>query len=288
MVNSSPSAIEDFRRFFLRGLAALLPTLLTIALILWAYNLVDQRVGKYITEGLLRVCSSVFPRPAEGWVDPDSDSITYGTPIDQWNEEGRRLTIEYVVIHHPALNSPDANVRQGAETRRNRALWRIAAERYRLHLLGFLIAIILVYFIGFFLASFVGRTTWRMAEGILSRIPLIRAVYPNIKQVTDFLLSEGRVEFGGVVAIEYPRKGVWSIGLTTGAPIAGIQRQVPEDLVTIFIPSSPTPITGYVITVPRKEVVELNMTIDEGLRFAISAGVIKPGSPLPGTEPSSS
>ncbi len=171
------------------------------------------------------------------------------------------------------------------EQLRNQALWKIAGEKYKLRLLGFLIAIILVYFTGFFLASFMGRASWRVVEGLLCRIPLIRAIYPNVKQVTDFLLTERSVEFSGVVAVQYPRKGIWALALSTGGPMKQIQNQVSEELVTVFIPSSPTPITGYVIQVPRNEVIELNLTIDEGLRFTISAGVIKPGAALPGPPP---
>jgi uncharacterized membrane protein len=113
---------------------------------------------------------------------------------------------------------------------------------------------------------------------------VIRAIYPNIKQVTDFLLTDRNVEFSGVVAVEYPRKGVWSVGLSTGGPMKQVQGRVSDELVSVFIPSSPTPITGYVVQVPRQDVIELNMTIDEGLRFTISGGVIKPGEMLPGTE----
>ena len=114
----------------------------------------------------------------------------------------------------------------------------------------------------------------------MRRIPLIRAIYSSVKQVTDFILKERSVEFSGVVAVEYPRKGVWSLGLTTGGPMKHVQQRVDTELVTVFIPSSPTPVTGYVIQVPRKDVFELNMTIDEGLKFTVSGGVIKPKAEL--------
>ena len=102
----------------------------------------------------------------------------------------------------------------------------------------------------------------------------------NVKQVTDFVLSERKVDFSGVVAVEYPRKGVWSLGLRTGTPIRQVQDSVSEALITVFIPSSPTPITGYVVQVPEKDVIELGISIDEGFRFTISGGVIKPGAIL--------
>ncbi|RME39808.1 MAG: DUF502 domain-containing protein [Planctomycetota bacterium] len=279
------SFMDDFRRFFLRGLGALVPTLLTFALLVWAYKLVNENVGVYITKGLLHLCMVLRDEPAP-WLLPredlEKDALLYGQPINEWNDRGEQLTVEYKIIKNYKLltesgtAADDPELLRSARKARNRAVWQIAFAKYRLHLLGFLIAIILVYFTGFFLASFIGRTSWRATEGVLTRIPLIRAVYPNIKKVTDFLLSERRVGFSGVVAVQYPRRGCWSLGLTTGGPMRQLQREVPDELVTVFIPSSPTPKTEYVIQVPRSDVIELNMTIDEGLRFTISGGVIKP------------
>lgn len=274
--------VSDFRRFFLRGLGALVPTLLTFAILIWAYSFVNDNVGAPITKGLMKLCSWVSDRPASWAVNLDRDPLIYGTLIDEWNEYGERLTIEYKAIWHKALSHPDPKAKDHAEKLRDRAIWEIAFRKYRLHVLGFLIAIILVYFTGFFLASFIGRTSWRVAEGLFYRIPLIRAVYPHIKQVTDFFLSERQVEFSGVVAVQYPRKGLWSLGLSTGKPIKRLQKESSEELVTVFIPSSPTPITGYVITVPKEDTIELNFSIDEALRFTISGGVIKPDVLLPG------
>ncbi|MFQ5494447.1 MAG: DUF502 domain-containing protein [Phycisphaerae bacterium] len=286
---------DDFRRFFLRGLGALVPTLLTFAILVWAFRLINDNVGHYITRGLLSLCIAIRDEPSPGFVDPDVDLLRYGHPINEWDERGRRLTIEYKIVQNynfllekglreskeKKLEKPEKDIVTRARRERNEALWGVAFFKYHFHLLSFLIAIILVYFTGFFLASFIGRTSWRAAEGLLNRIPLIRAVYSNVKQVTDFLLSDHAVEFSGVVAVQYPRKGIWSVGLRTGTPMRQVQSRVSEPLVTVFIPSSPTPITGYVIQVAEEDVIELNMTIDEGLRFTISGGVIKPGAELP-------
>lgn len=282
--------MDDFKRFFLRGLGALVPTLLTFAILVWAFKLINDNVGVFITGGLLRLCTIISDEPAPGLLDMERDPLRHGTPLNEFDKQGRRLTIEYKIIENykVLLDMSAANVAAGAsngvpteilKSAKNDwrdAVWRIAFRKYHLHLLGFASGIVLIYFIGFFLASFIGRASWRAAEGLLKRIPVIRAIYPNVKQVTDFLLSERNVDFAGVVAVQYPRKGIWSVGLSTGGPMKNVQSTVSEELVTVFIPSSPTPITGYVIQVPRSEVIELNMTIDEGLRFTISAGVIKP------------
>ena len=277
----SSSTRDDFRRFFLRGVAAVLPTLLTIAIIVWAYRFINDYVGVYITRGMVAICSTISPEPDPAWVDFEKDPLKYGRPIDVWDERGQRLTEEYMYIHHNALRNTNEEILAAAERQRSAALWRIAATKYKLHLLGFAIGIILVYFIGRFLASFIGRVSWRLGERLLNRIPVIRAIYPSVKQVTDFLFSEADFGFSGVVAVEYPRKGVWSIGLTTGSPMVQVQRRCDKSLQTVFIPSSPTPITGYVVQVPREDVIELNLSVDEAFRFTISGGVIKPGEKLP-------
>ena len=281
--DSKKAPINDFKRFFARGLAALLPTLLTIAVLIWAYNLIDQHLGRHITRGMVVLFAASGP-PA--LANPD-DALKYGTPLDEWDSRGRRLTVEYRIVTHPVTDPTTPSYRgatekerNAAQRARNLALWTIAFRRYRLHLLGFLIAIILVYFVGLFLASLIGRTTWRLIESAIFRIPLIRAIYPNIKQVTDFLFTDRQLQFSGVVAVQYPRKGLWSVGLVTGPPMKTMQDAAGEELITIFIPSSPTPVTGYVITAARRDVVDLALSMDEALRYTISAGVIKPAQEM--------
>jgi uncharacterized membrane protein len=150
-----------------------------------------------------------------------------------------------------------------------------------LRITGFIIAICLIYILGVFLASFLGRWIWRLIEALLGRTPVVKQVYPQIKQVTDFFLSSQRLSFTQVVALEYPRKGIWSLGLVTGQAPKRLQEYLDtEDVVSVFMPSSPTPLTGYVICVQRSDVVELSISIDEAFRFIISGGVLKPSDKL--------
>ena len=145
---------------------------------------------------------------------------------------------------------------------------------------GFFVAIIGVCFIGAFLASVMGRTLWHFIERNLMRVPLVSKVYPYIKQVTDFFLAKKSLEFSKVVAFEYPRKETWSVGLVTGSGLKRIANKIQKEFLTVFVPTSPTPFTGYVIMVPRAETIELEMSIEEALRFVISAGVITPAEHL--------
>ena len=152
--------------------------------------------------------------------------------------------------------------------------WNIA-----LSAAGFLIAILIVCIVGALLASVVGRTLWRMVEKFIMNTPFLRRVYPYIKQVTDFVLTqeEKKKMFSRVVAVEYPRKGIWSMGFVTGSGLEKVVNNVKKEFLTVLIPTSPTPFTGFVIMVPKKQTIELDMTAEEALRFAVSAGVITPG-----------
>jgi uncharacterized membrane protein len=147
-------------------------------------------------------------------------------------------------------------------------------------IVGFLIALFGVYIIGLILASVVGRAIWRMIENFIMSTPVLRRVYPYIKQITDFVLTqeEKKKMFSRVVAVEYPRKGIWSIGFVTGTGIQKVVDNVKKEFLTVLIPTSPTPFTGFVIMVQKKQTIELDMTIEEALRFAVSAGVIAPDS----------
>jgi len=103
-------------------------------------------------------------------------------------------------------------------------------------------------------------------------------VYPYIKQITDFLFTEQEKKdlFSRVVAVEYPRKGIWSMGLVTGSGLKKIVDNAEKEFVTILIPTSPTPFTGFVIMVPKEDTIDLDITIEQALRFAVSGGVIAP------------
>jgi uncharacterized membrane protein len=147
--------------------------------------------------------------------------------------------------------------------------------------IGFLIALIIVCIVGALLASVVGRAVWRIIEESIMSTPFLRRVYPYVKQVTDFVITpeEQAKLFSRVVALEYPRKGVWSIGFVTGSGLKKVVENVEKEFLTILIPNSPTPVTGYVIMVPKEQTIPLDMTVEEAFRFTISAGVISPDNP---------
>ena len=272
--------VSDFKRFFMRGLGAVAPTLVTIAILVWAYRFIDQNIGQYITRGVISLYAWVLESEPHGALGIDRQTaLDLGDPIGEWNPiTGQRLTSHYKVVTSRGLASTDDDVRSRAERLRREVLWDLATRKWNVfNLTGFAIAILLIYFMGYFLASFIGRTTWKLIENIVERIPLIGGIYPSIKQVTDLFIDDKKLEFSAVVAVQYPRKGLWSVGLVTGRPMDAIKRADSRDLTTVFIPSSPTPFTGYTITVAREDLLELPISIDEAFRYTISGGIVKPG-----------
>jgi uncharacterized membrane protein len=144
---------------------------------------------------------------------------------------------------------------------------------------GLLLVLLVCMFVGFVLTSFIGRRIFHSLEGRIARLPVMRVIYPPIKQVTDFLVSDKARPFGRVVAVEYPRKGVYSVGFVTNDGLKDLHNADGEKLIGVFVPSSPTPVTGYAVLVPESELISLDMTVDEALRFIISGGVlVSPGA----------
>ena len=217
---------KRFKSYFLRGLAVLLPTIVTIGIFIWGYKFIQDNISRHIAAGL-------------NWL------IVFiaGETFVENHLDGRAMGI--------ALSAA-----------------------------GFLVALFIVFVVGALLASVVGKSLWRMVEKFIMNTPFLRQVYPYVKQITDFFLTreEKKEMFSRVVAVEYPRKGIWSMGMVTGSGLKKVVDSVEKEFLTILIPTSPTPFTGFVIMVPKEQTIELDMTIEEALRFALSAGVIAPGN----------
>jgi uncharacterized membrane protein len=146
-------------------------------------------------------------------------------------------------------------------------------------LLGLIVGL---YFLGRFLAFRLGRGVLHLFDRVVLRLPLVRNVYGSVKQVTDFLLREREeIEYRRVVAVEYPRKGIWSLGLVTGESMREVWNAAGQECLSVLIPSSPVPVTGYTINVARSEVLDLNMSVDQAFQFCISCGVVVPPHLLP-------
>lgn len=142
--------------------------------------------------------------------------------------------------------------------------------------LGILIALSFFITVGWFATNFMGRLVIRISEYIVHRVPIINTLYKSVKQVFETLMGSQAQAFREVVLIEYPRKGCWTLGFVTGFYEGEIQQAAPDDLVTVFVPTAPSPVNGFLLFVPRKDMIPMQMTVDEGIKMIISVGIITP------------
>ena len=132
--------------------------------------------------------------------------------------------------------------------------------------------------IGFLAAGFAGRTLVRTGERLLSRMPVVRSVYGTLKQIFETVFNQSSRSFREVVLVEYPRRGIGAIGFVTGPTQGEVQERTDEDLVNIFLPTTPNPTSGFLLFVPRKDLIHLDMTVEEGIKLVISGGIVTPKS----------
>ncbi len=142
--------------------------------------------------------------------------------------------------------------------------------------LGVALSIVIVFATGVVFANFLGRRLVLFWEALLARIPLVRTIYTAVKQVTETLFSSSSQSFRQVLLVEYPRRGMWSLGFQTNTELGEVQEKTGEEVLAIFVPTTPNPTSGFVLMVPRKDVVALDMSVDEGLKMIVSMGVVVP------------
>ena len=141
--------------------------------------------------------------------------------------------------------------------------------------LGVLLSLVLLLVTGLVATNFFGQRLVHWGESLLSRIPLVRSIYNAVKQVISAILATNSEAFRKVVLVEYPRKDSWSVAFQTGAVISELSAKTNEEMISLFIPTTPNPTSGFLVIVPKADVVELNMSIDEALKFIISLGVVQ-------------
>ncbi|MCC7084793.1 MAG: DUF502 domain-containing protein [Pirellulales bacterium] len=269
---------RKFRGAVLRGLTLLLPPILTIVILLWAATTIDAYLLAPIQaaarETLAWTIGDVRSLPRGE--DPTKITITIdGHPYVRLasGQYVPRDVVAWLREYVPSLPLP-AN---GAEVYRRYVESRFLKPQYVVPaFLG--LFVLVLYFLGKFLAGEIGRLfDW----GIL-RLPMVRKVYGSVKQVTDFVFGEQtHVEFKRVVVIEYPRKGLWSIGLVTGEGMLDVSAAANEPCVSIVLPTSPAIFTVKTVMVPKSKTYDVKMTIDQALQFVISCGVVVPPHQLP-------
>ncbi len=143
--------------------------------------------------------------------------------------------------------------------------------------LGVVLTVLVVLFTGVFASNLLGQKLIRFWEGILKRIPVVNSIYGGVKQVSDTLFSPGGQAFRKALLVQYPRQGSWTIAFMTGQPGGDVANHLEGDYVSVYVPTTPNPTSGFFLMMPKADVIELDMTVDEALKYVISMGVVAPG-----------
>ena len=141
--------------------------------------------------------------------------------------------------------------------------------------LGLIILVIFLVVIGSLTANFFGSWLLKKTDLIIQRIPLIKVFYKTIKQILETILKTNSDAFREAVLVEYPRKGVWVIGFTTGDVEGEVKKKLKINMINVFIPTTPNPTSGFLLMVPKSEIKKLNVSVDEAIKTIVSAGIIK-------------
>jgi uncharacterized membrane protein len=145
--------------------------------------------------------------------------------------------------------------------------------------LGVILVGIAVFFTGVFVTNMFGQWWVRQWDRLFQRIPVVRSIYTAVKQVADTLFSGSGKAFSKALLIQYPRQGAWTIAFLTGSPGGEVAKHLVGEYVSVYVPTTPNPTSGFFLMVPRQDVVELAMSVDDALKYIISMGVVVPGGP---------
>lgn len=283
------NGFHSFRRAVLRGLAIAAPPLLTIVIFIWIFATIQN----YIL-----VPVEATARTAIVWAiqdihrdlpdtAPEDITATFDSTIYHKTGNGQWVPAKvYNAVYDNLRDQPMPITGYGVY---EQYVQQVFLKRKLTIPFVLSVCILGLYFAGKFLAGGLGRILWNASERqIMHRLPIIRNVYGSVKQVTDFLLNEQEIQFTRVVAVEYPRKGMWSLGFVTSESMLDIQDKAGEPVVTVLIPTSPMPATGFTINAKKSETIELNISLDQAFQFIVSCGVVVPphqqtqGSPVAG------
>ena len=147
--------------------------------------------------------------------------------------------------------------------------------------LGLIILFVVMVVIGALATQLLGRTIVGYGEKLLARMPVVRSLYSATKQIVETILAQQSNAFRQVVLFEYPRRGSWAMGFVTGATQGEVQNITEDDVVNVFLPTTPNPTSGYLLFLPRRELVELSMSVEDGIKMIISGGIVTPPDERP-------
>ena len=141
---------------------------------------------------------------------------------------------------------------------------------------GVVLTLLIIFVTGLLAANFIGQRLVGWWEQLLARIPVVNSIYHSVKQVSDTLFSSSGNAFRKALLVQYPRQGSWTIAFLTGRPGGDVVNHLPGDFVSVYVPTTPNPTSGFFLMLPKSDVIELDMDVDEALKYIISMGVVAP------------
>ncbi len=145
---------------------------------------------------------------------------------------------------------------------------------------GLILALLIVFVTGLVTANYLGQRLVKFGESILGRIPVVRSIYSSVKQVSDTLFSDSGNAFRKALLVQYPRAGCWTIAFQTGVPTRQVTSLTGEKLISVYVPTTPNPTSGFFLMMKESEVQELDMSVDAALKYVVSMGVVAPDQPV--------
>jgi uncharacterized membrane protein len=281
-VPQKPSALarglRPFRTAVLRGLTVVAPPLLTLVILLWIVRTLDYYILSPVVAGSRDVISRAvadvrtqLPADAVKTDDPTVSDVA-GTPYK------RLASGQYVplsVYETVVKQSPDDPPTDGLE-----AYGRWVEAKYLRPWIVVPVFIVvfgsLMWVLGILFAAGLGRAFYGWIEQVIGRLPVVRAVYRSTKQVTNYVFSEKELEVTRVVAVEYPCRGIWSLAFVTNEGMIDVEAIAKEPMLTILVPTSPMPFSGYTMLVPKSEVLDVDLTVEQAIEYMVSCGVVLP------------
>jgi uncharacterized membrane protein len=280
MPNEIPSKpVRPFRVTMLRGLGVLCPPLLTILIVVWAVHTTKsyflEPVTDWAREGLVWCLADVredLPAPV-----PPEKTVLKDNRLYQQLDNGTFIPHS---VYERVQKQPDESPPVSGEGYYRRYVDLTFLRPYYTIPLLLVVLVSFLYFLGKFMAAGIGSFFASFFDRMVLHLPGVRAIYSAVKQVSDFVFSEREFKFTRIVAVEFPRKGVWQMGFVTSEGLAAIHELIGEPLLTVLIPYSPLPVTGCTITVRKSECIDLNITFDQACQFIVSCGVVVPPQQL--------
>jgi uncharacterized membrane protein len=294
--NQKPNRVVSF---FFRGIVTLLPVILTVVI----FGLLIQMVNRYVTGPINAAIYWSLERNSVGWgalealgVDPlaseylapellplDLQTLATTSPAGYNDPRFQEALVLYRHDHLGFLRDPDELALRAERLRDD--------VKKRVHpLIGVVLSLLIVLWLGWVVGGFVGRRFMQHVDRTMTLIPVVKSVYPYSKQLVEFFFEKKKVEFDTVVAVPYPSEGFWALAFVTNGSMRTLDRVSGRELVCVFLPTSPMPMTGYTMFVDVERVIPLSISIDEAVRIVMTGGVLFPpqervARTVPGVEP---